>query len=403
MAPLTIQQAVAEGATTATGVIAIVTNLSFHPNNRAHVLIMDESCAPRNARITLYGNDCKGIANSVQSGDVVRFNELCLVSSSTRDLDVQHNFKRASICETDQPTWERMSEKGCCMVTDRVNDEEVNSSRVKELLLWYNQRKNLPVQSLPCRRRRLHEIQAVGLISHVQVRVIAVEAASVRHQRTKIRKCLMPTASIATLLDDDGDVASLVDCQGFQVALINALKARQRVQISSVRSIQPDEGDSSVLLAPTYFTTIVNCPSEKKWKARIIQTQEFSTLHSPPVIRTFSATVESIWIPDLNTYLERKHFLSPNAFAAILVNQETLTFRSVMLTLKETRVWASSDVVKLVCGSVEAKDVLLHFTTRRNVLELIQGLLEEDIELLWTVEKNAGEEYHVTNVLMKKL
>jgi hypothetical protein len=96
--------------------------------------------------------------------------------------------------------------------------------------------------------------------------------------------------------------------------------------------------------------------------------------------------------------LERKHFLSPSAFAAIMVNQETQSFRTMLLTLNETQVWASAEIVQVLCGSVEAKEVSLHVNTRRNVMELIRGLLDDNVELQWTVEKEAAEDFRVSSV-----
>jgi hypothetical protein len=391
---VTLQQAAA--STSPVDVIAIVTNQSIQ-SDRTHVLVMDASVAPRNVRIAMYGADCHGLID-VNVGDVLKFHDLQLVS--TRDSDVLYDFKRATTYETDQPAWVRLTDRGSCMDRNENND----AAQALQLINWYNETNPLTVESLPCRRRQLQEIQTVGLISHVQVRVIAVEAAPVRQRLFRKRKRLTsaPTWMIATLLDDHGDVASLVDCQGWQVALKDAMTRGELVQISHVRSIpSADEGDSSVSLTPTASTAIVNCPTFGNLQKKLpqtTQTQELSILSPNRVMMTIRASVDRIYIPELCTELERKHFLSPSAFAAIMVNQETKSFRAILLTLNETQVWASSEIVQVLCGSVEAKDVSLHVTTRRNVLELIRGLLDDGVELQWTVEKEAGEDYRVSSV-----
>ena len=378
-------------------VIAIVTNQSIQSDHRAHVIVIDASVAPRNVRIAMYGTDCHGLID-VNVGDVLKFHNLQLVS--IRDADVMYDFKRATIHETDQPAWVRLADRGSCI--DRNDDND--AAQVLQLLNWYNETNLLTVESLPCQRRQLQEIHTVGLISHVLVRVIAVEAAPVRQRLYRKRKRLASahTWIIATLLDDHGDVASLVDCQRWQVALKDVMTHGQRVQISHVRSIpSADEVDSSVSLTPTASTTIVNYSTVgnlQKKPPQATQTQELSILSPKRAMMTFRSSVNCIHVPELCTVLERKHFLSPSAFAAIMVNQETQSFRTMLLTLNETQVWASAEIVQVLCGSVEAKEVSLHVNTRRNVMELIRGLLDDNVELQWTVEKEAAEDFRVSSV-----
>lgn len=83
--------------------IAIVTNISLFQGAQAHVIVMEETAFPRNVLVPLAGNDCRGLT-TLSVGDMVQFHILQLVSSSTRDLDVRYNFKRAATCESNQHT-----------------------------------------------------------------------------------------------------------------------------------------------------------------------------------------------------------------------------------------------------------------------------------------------------------
>ena len=106
-------------------------------------------------RISLVGKDCRGLQN-LNAGDIVHLHTLQLVSSSTRDLDVQYNFKRAAMCESNQPTWLRIIHGRGCMESDFVN-YETHSGRAAEFMSWYNQKNQQILEAIPYRRRQLQE------------------------------------------------------------------------------------------------------------------------------------------------------------------------------------------------------------------------------------------------------
>lgn len=214
---------------------------------------MEETAFPRNVLVPLAGNDCRGLT-TLSVGDMVQFHILQLVSSSTRDLDVRYNFKRAATCESNQHTWVKSSNGRFCMESGLLNYEP-DSGRAAELLSWYNQKTHTCLESIPYQRRQLQEIQSEALISHMMVRVITLDAYSDRRINTKW-KCGVTTTMIAKLLDNRRDVTSLLDCQGWQAMLKNALKNGDRVQISHVQSIVSNDGASFVSMVRTHSMTI---------------------------------------------------------------------------------------------------------------------------------------------------
>ena len=184
------------------------------------------------------------------------------------------------------------------------------------------------MEAIPHRRRQLQEIQTAGLISPKMVRMIAIDASSDQRANTKWKCGVATTHVIATSLDDHGGVSSLLICQGWKISLKSALKNGDRVQ-----SIALCDGAASVSLMTTQSTTVVACPREDQTQHNYIQTQALAMLSSQRFIRIFSAVLTCIHIPELNTDVTPKHFLSPSSFALLSVNHGTQSFRPIRLNL----------------------------------------------------------------------
>jgi hypothetical protein len=166
-----------------------------------------------------------------------------------------------------------------------------------------------------------------------------------------------------------------------------------------------NDGASFVSMVRTHSMTIFAFLREVQQTHHNTQTQLLSTLSSQRVVRIITAVIACIHIPKLDPDVERKHFLSPSAFALLLVNHETQSFRPIRLNLlsKEREGFgasANSSVVKMLCGRVEPNVIRYHFTTCRHVFELIHGFLDEAIELQGALEKLPMERDHVTRVLL---
>jgi hypothetical protein len=139
------------------------------------------------------------------------------------------------------------------------------------------------------------------------------------------------------------------------------------------------------------------------------ETQCLSLTQEVPGITTSTQTLSSplrdIFIDALNTSLgDGKFFVSPNGFVSAIIDQTGShpRYRKATLTLDGIVVKADADMVQILCGSMDPTSILQHARLRTHVTDLIRGLLDEEVILTWTLERN-GDTYHATKCFLPRL
>lgn len=255
-------------------------------------------------------------------------------------------------------------------------------------------RQALSLQPLSCRYQCLSEIQLPGMQCHVTVRVL--DCHPILHSSTAVqqryhKKHGSPTQQVyATLSDYKDTVMVLVDCQRLKSQLQEAVQSKHYIRITHLTSRQRHE---ELVLACTLSTKILSCDNPPFPRDTDCSTPNNTTIDNLQVVM---ASIESIFMDDLNQALDQRHFSSPAALCHALIQATPTTFRCAKLTLSVPNtakrvVMVDAHIMQNLCGSVEAHSILHHAETRRTVLELLQGLLQEETRLKFVIQKDTQQ------------
>lgn len=407
-----IQHALHNNTSKTHDVIGIVVKISVDAlNSKAQVLIADDSI-PENAyaRVSLFGNDA--VTSSlvkVSVGDVLSFHGFQITRHDTTKLPLVADFQ----CSWQEPEagWTRLyAHHGEAQVS--CQDEDTTRS-IQSLVQWFSKTKfNESIPSLPCRRRRLSELQAVGMTSHVVARVVSVDtaaAASTSASRNK-RKRWLPLkkrrTTIAVLSDGD-EIMPLLGCAAHEEALKEAI-GNEVLLTHVVTCVAEEKSDENIVLRPTESTTVIprldNAMSTGK-RVNQQETQCISMTQEMPGAATLARPLTDVYIDELGISLgDGKRFVSPNGFVSTLVDTSGShpCYRAATLTLDGIVVKADAELMQTLCGSIDPVTLLNHSRLKTHVTDLMRGLLDEQVDLTWAIEQ-VNDVYYARKCFLPRL
>jgi hypothetical protein len=409
---------------------------------KAEIWITDPSISPSlNVRVTLSGSSAiaRVVEEQVATGDIVRFNRLSLRYSDDDSFQFVHSWKDP------EPGFEwyrlghvdrsgRFTDKDA---TRSVPEDMITSShRINEIINWCKQQKNGDLDSglspLQCQRRSLNEIQpSVGLLSNVVVRIIDYDcqrsplSPAVGSRKRRRSSPGQTMTGFATLSDGSGTVMPFVDHGSrFASSLRTAKETGKVLMLTNLtskigrdiqeRALPSDE----IVLVPTRNTAALLLSNEDLLNYDDhAMTQSHTETQIPTSPQNHATIVSGIRDIMINgaSIKDGKSLKSLPSFLATFVSPEG-NYQEAVIHLCEKAldsdsgissgaVHADAQVVKTLCGGIEASEIAKSEPLGRHVLELVGALLTEEISLRWTIKgQDRDERYaHVGKVVLPKL
>ena len=420
---MSIQHALAQESSTIQNLIVVVTKISVDAvNSKAQVLIADDSI-PENsyARVSLSGSDTvTSTLAKVCVGDVLSFHGFQVTRHDSSKLPLVADFQ--SSWQEPGAGWTRLFARKTGGPVSSAGERDA-AKRVESLVDWCSRSKfHNSIPSLPCRRRRLSELHAVGVTSHVVVQVASIDTAAAAptdcmSASRKKRKRWLPLkkrqTTIAVLSDGDEVMPFLLDCANHEAALAlkEAIQSGTKILLTHVVTgiANDDMLDDNIVLRPTESTTVIpmlndGTSSSKRPNSDSTQPCISLTQDMPgATTQTLSSPLRDVYIDELGISLgDGKRFVSPNGFVSTLIDSASGNYRAATLTLDGVVVKANAKVIQTLCGSIDAATLLNHSRLKTHVTDLMRGLLEEQVDLTWTIEQQ-GDVYHVQKCFLPRL
>jgi len=403
-----IQHALTHESSTIQTMIVVVTKIAVDAvNSKAQVLIADDSI-PENAyaRVSLSGSDTVTTSLAkVCAGDVLSFHGFQVTIHDSSKFPLVADF---------QSSWQEPGAGWTRLYASKIGgpvscaQERDATKRVESLIYWCSRSKfNDSIPSLPaCRRRRLSELHTIGMTSHVVVKVTSIDTAGApadcMSASRKKRKRWLPLkkhqTTIAVLSDGD-DVMPFSECSTHETALKEAIQSGTTVLLTHVvtSKTNDDKMEENIVLRPTERTTVIpmlnDGMSSSKRPSNTDSTQPFISLTQDmpgSTIQSLSSPLRDIYIDELGVSLgDGKRFVSPNGLVSTLIDASASqpSYRAATLTLDGVVVKADAKVIQTLCGSIDAATLLNHSRVKTYVADLMRGLLEEQVDLTWTIEQ----------------
>lgn len=417
-----IQHALTHESSTIQTMIAVVTKISVDAvNSKAQMLIADDSI-PENsyARLSLSGSDTVTTSLAkVCAGDVFSFHGFQVTRHDSSKFPLVADFQ--SSWQEPGAGWTQLYASKIGGPVSCAQDRDA-AKRVESLIDWCSRSKfNDSIPSLPaCRRRRLSELHTVGMTSHVVVKVTSIDTADApadcMSASRKKRKRWLPLkkhqTTIAVLSDGD-DVMPFLECSTHETALKEAIQSGTTVLLTHVVTgkTNDDKMEENIALRPTECTTVIpmlNDGMSSSKRPNTDSTQPFISLTQDmpgSTIQSLSSPLRDIYIDELGVSLgDGKRFVSPNGFVSTLIDSSASqpSYRAATLTLDGVVVKADAKVIQTLCGSIDAATLLNHPRLKPYVTDLMRGLLEEQVDLTWTIEQQ-GDVYLVQKCFLPRI
>jgi hypothetical protein len=295
--------------------------------------------------------------------------------------------------------WTRLYQQGTRTI--------LHDDTIRELVVWFTASKyNDSIPALPRRRRHLKELDTPGIVCHVVARIASFDTAA--GEPPKRRGSTFVKKTTFAVLSDGNEVMPFMDCGKYEIVLKDALISGQEVLLNNVVSSLAGTANHDIVLKPTNSTSVVPVltATDRKLPAR----------HAPPdcltltqeelpgtCTQTITSPLRDIFIDELGISLgDGKHFLSPIGFISTIID-DNRRYRQATLTLDGIVVKADSSTMQTLCGSVEAASMWTHTNLRRYVMELIRALLEDEVNLSWSLEQQHDKSYQVTKCVLPRL
>jgi hypothetical protein len=390
---LTIAEAVREGNG---DIIAAVVRISIDAVQARAQLLMADQSIPFNAyaRVSLRGASVSSLAD-VSVGNVLRFNGLVMTN---------HESVRSPLVGDFRSSWQ---DTGWTRLYQQATTTRVHHDRIQELIDWFSASKyNDSIPALPRRRRRLSELDTPGIVCHVVARIASFDTAAGEPQTRKRSQAFAKKTTFA-VLSDGNEVMPFMNCDKYETILKTAMSRGQEVLLTNVVSSLAGTGANHVVLKPTNTTSVVPmCLTDTN--------RNLPARHAPPdcltltqeevpgtYTQTISSPLRDIYIDELGISLGAgKHFLSPIGFISTIIDNNNRRYRQATLTLDGIVVKADSSTMQALCGSVEAASMWTHTSLRRYVMELIRALLDDEVNLSWSLEQQRDNSYQVTKCVL---
>ena len=357
----TIAEAV-QNMCTEVNIVAVVIGVV---TERKMVLIRDESVdKPSHVAVP----SCINLLHSVRVGDVLQFTSLEVTARNIdeRTLDLRSPALCGPACAP--VPWKKLRHRdlATCLPSGRAALVARLSNEIRQSIL----------PKLPCRRRRLDQIQSAGLLSHVVVRICRVDTHT-NPPSTRKRKRGVTNVSFAALSDDGREDLLLVDCQHW----LRELRARlgQWVEIHNVLSKHGCvQGREDLVLVPTPATRIAEASSPVRSTSPEVEETPL------PCQTALTAGLKAIrignrWFTKNRAALER----------SILVGGEEVhpCYRNANLVLRNSdgdlSCSADAGVVETLCAGVKAGHLMCNTELAEAVEAFLSALLQENVQLKW--------------------
>mmetsp|Transcript_3108 Transcript_3108/g.5096 ORF Transcript_3108/g.5096 Transcript_3108/m.5096 type:complete len:445 (-) Transcript_3108:123-1457(-) len=412
-------------------IVVVVVNATVESDNQSKgfISVVDASTDVQ-AGISVYGSKLVDLLASLSPGCLLLVSGLESTGKSNTNnataaaaaaiAPSRGHFRLSTNGYTSATTAEIKVLKGDDLENDKYNHHP-NAPDLVKLSRRIRSQQAL-AQPTRCRRRRLADIQYPGQLSTVQVRVLSCEIMSSTEDgaqyippwQRKRRLHANKKKAYATL-EDNGVRMVLIQCRKHMKELKVAQQNRVTIQMTNLLSSSRTNDAGEIVLTPTLQTLMLPAAAaavdRKRQLSPIIQTQQQSILVDNDDNQSGGgcccvvlSNIEAIFIDDVEKLLDPIHD-APSAFAASIVKTGPFpTYRSATVTLAAKQqqqgarssssvivVKANASVIKTLCGSIDARQVLASAQTRRLVQELIKSLLtDESVQLKWTLTKDGN-------------
>lgn len=412
-----IQHALEQESSTVHDLIGIVVKISVDAvNSKAQVLIADPSIQENAfARVSLQGKDTVNAALAqVSVGDILHFHDFQVIKHNPVKLPLVADF--SSSWQEPGGGWTCLHKHG-----DQVAScqDETKATTIRELVDWFSSTAfNASIAALPCRRRRLSELHTAGISCHVIVRVVSVDTV-VAPTDSRKRKRWLPLKKYRTtvaVLSDGGEVMPLLDCAAHEAALKNAIQSDDnKVLLTNLVTCKAEEkSEHDIVLRTTDSSCAFPMSSSNKLQCQMSsntsrETQYLSLTQDVPgagaTTLTVSSPLRDVYIDELGISLgDGTRFVSPNGFVSTIIfkNGNSMSYRQATLTLDGFVVKADASMMQTLCGCIDPESLMTHTRLRTHVTDLMRGLLDEQVTLTWTLERD-NDTFHATRCFLPKL
>jgi hypothetical protein len=396
---------------------------------KAEIWITDESLSPdESACVPLWGSSAISRIEQEQiaKGDVIRFNRVSLKkrAQSSNTYCFVHSF------EDPEPglAWFRFSSNNGSSHHRIPENMAMTPQRIQELKYFHQQSGNgsFLLSPLRCKRRNLSEIQSsVGLLSNIAIRVKHHESQRSSPRAIKKRRRSSPVAQstigYATVADaSTSDVTmTLVDLENRFSGNLRAAKATGQVlMLTNVSSRKQSDVQvkncalDEVILVPTKASVALLLSKENQTQSVVPQSLPDGTQTQMPYsIQGEIKVVSSILDISIGGKLlqETRCMESPSSFLQNITTPDrkyrdaTLHLESFGISVVQSihSVFASSKIIKTLCGGIDPEELIRDETIRIRAFKLVHALLREQVLLRWTIETSC-EPSNVLKVVLPK-
>jgi hypothetical protein len=385
---------------------------------KIELYISDESLsADESAFVTLKGSDqlSRIEHEQISIGDVIRFNRLFLRSRPQSS----NAFHFVHLNDNPEPGTEWFRFDSNKSSSNRIPENMVTSGeRIQELKSWFQQSRkdSFLLAPLRCKQRSLSEIYtSVGLLSNVAVKVKHHECqrattTSIHSRATKKRRIPQPTIGYAIVTDESSsDISmSLIDIENrFSVTLQKAKNSclvlilsnvltRKQSDVLGTKDCTSDE----IILVPTKASVAIFLRRDyRRPSLKPLSPLDATQTQMPNPIKDEQITVvASILDISIGGKLlhESQCMKSPASFIRNILTTDK-RYHDAILHLESFgisaiqynhKVFASSDILKTLCGGIDAEDLINKETQGLQVFRLVKAMLREQVMFRWTIEKN---------------
>lgn len=416
---------------------------------KAEIWISDFSISDMSARVTLYGSTeiVRVAEQQIKVGDVLRFNRVSLNKNNSAsdsfqfvlhdDPEPGFDWFRLGHIDSRNGTWDHQDE-----TTRRIPDNMITSNlRIVEVVEWFRKNRTGHFQNdggitpLPCKRRSLSEIQAsVGLLSNITVRVthydfqISLQSPAGARKRRRGSTTPQSTIGFATVTDGSGVIMSLVDPGNRFASTIRTAKETGRlVMLTNISSKSQNDIQGrlsaldEVVLVPTKATATFLLPTTESsytnngngGSLTPLEATATQTPDSKKKQTTLLSRILGLSIGGVSLKSTIRTFESPAQFLGTVLTPDG-DYRSATLYLDswnnismgrdDNGIIAGPNVVKTLCGGVEAAELIRDESLGRHALNLVRALLNESILLRWTINENDNyDQADVARVVLSNL
>jgi len=476
--------------TSSVDILGIVSNVSCSEDaQRCQIWLLDESfpghsVSPQalstssnnaSAHIVLYGlSDVTRVKEEeIRSGDILRLNRVVLKASTNiqnnrDDVTGKSNTWEGSLqfqfCLHDTEPGLSWYCLGCidghgkfiekyydgAMVETRIPENMMTSDEsIKCLVNWYNNHPNhrpprecpskfesstiqmetnSHLNTLPCRKRKLEEIQSsVGLISNITVRVkkfysqpaTVVDTSYIFGKKKKQK--ILPPVVFAVVTDDSGVIMTLIDTSGRYLYKLRSAKNdnnKMLLVLTNILTVYQNNfqvlkhSSKEIVLVPTKTTSGVLMSEHDYSNKDNINISSFNTGQQireimPIAEKTFISCVVDLCIGGIslkNSCInsDQSIFSTTTNYLKIILDHDR-QYKSARIYFEENGVGqaiAGPAVLKSLCGSLDVAELLDDNTLCNYSMRFLRALIMEYVVLKWTIYIDDDNEMKVSNAVL---